>query len=199
MTQENKPVFKDFVGIFENAYTKEYCEQTIECFNKLDELGFSLNRKEHENANSVKKDDKVIFFDTFIPVEHTTSAIHDGFLTSFWDIFYPLYAQKYSVLTDSSDKHAIYCNKMQKTEVGGGYHVWHYESSSRTTGNRLLAYILYLNDVEDGGETEFLYLHSRIKPKAGTLIIFPAAFTHTHRGNPPLSNTKYITTGWVEF
>jgi len=25
------------------------------------------------------------------------------------------------------------------------------------------------------------------------------AFTHTHRGNPPLSNTKYIMTGWLEY
>jgi len=39
----------------------------------------------------------------------------------------------------------------------------------------------------------------RVKPKQGTLLIWPAAFTHTHRGNPPLSNVKYITTGWIEF
>jgi len=88
---------------------------------------------------------------------------------------------------------------MQKTEIGQGYHVWHYESSTRGNCTRLLSWILYLNDVEEGGETEFLHLHRRVKPKAGTFVLFPAAFTHTHRGNPPLSNTKYIATGWVEF
>ena len=41
--------------------------------------------------------------------------------------------------------------------------------------------------------------HLRVKPKQGTLVIWPAAFTHTHRGNPPLSNDKYIVTGWTEF
>jgi hypothetical protein len=61
-----------------------------------------------------------------------------------------------------------------------------------------MAFILYLNDVEDGGETEFLYYHKRIKPKQGTLILFPAGYTHTHRGNPPLKGSKYILTGWVE-
>jgi hypothetical protein len=89
--------------------------------------------------------------------------------------------------------------KVQKSVVGQGYHVWHYEGDTRITCNRLLAWILYLNDVEEGGETEFLYHPKRIKPKAGTLILWPSAFTHTHRGNPPISNTKYIVNGWVEY
>jgi len=59
--------------------------------------------------------------------------------------------------------------------------------------------MIYLNDVEEGGETEFLYYARRIKPTQGTLLIWPAYFTHAHRGNPPLSNTKYIITGWIEF
>jgi hypothetical protein len=58
--------------------------------------------------------------------------------------------------------------------------------------------ILYLNDVDEGGETEFLYQSIRIKPKKGTLILCPGSFTHTHRGNPPLSGEKYIVTTWIE-
>ena len=58
--------------------------------------------------------------------------------------------------------------------------------------------MLYLNSVTEGGETEFLYQKRRIKPQQGRLVIFPAGFTHTHRGNPPLSGDKYILTSWVE-
>ena len=58
--------------------------------------------------------------------------------------------------------------------------------------------MLYLNSVTEGGETEFLYQKRRIKPQQGRLLIFPAGFTHTHRGNPPLSGNKYILTSWVE-
>ena len=53
-----------------------------------------------------------------------------------------------------------------------------------------------INDVEEGGETEFLHQHVRFTPKRGTVVFWPAAFTHQHRGNPPLKGTKYILTGW---
>jgi hypothetical protein len=59
--------------------------------------------------------------------------------------------------------------------------------------------IIYLNDVEDGGETEFIYQSTRVKPKKGTVVIAPSSFTHTHRGNPPLNGEKYIFTSWIEF
>ena len=65
--------------------------------------------------------------------------------------------------------------------------------------DRICSFILYLNDLEEGGETEFLYQSKRIKPIKNRLIIWPASYTHVHRGNPPLSGTKYIITGWVEY
>ena len=58
---------------------------------------------------------------------------------------------------------------------------------------------LYLNDIEEGGETEFLDQNRRIKAQKGTMVIFPAAWTHVHRGNPPLNKDKYIGTGWYTY
>ena len=64
---------------------------------------------------------------------------------------------------------------------------------------RILNFLCYLNTVDEGGETELLYYPKRIKAEAGKLLLMPAGYTHTHRGNPPLSNDKYILTGWVEY
>jgi hypothetical protein len=86
--------------------------------------------------------------------------------------------------------------KLQKTPIGGGYHSWHCEDFSIETSNRILVWTIYLNDVEEGGETEFLYLNKRVKAEKGVTAIFPANFVATHRGNPPISNNKYILTGW---
>ena len=111
---------------------------------------------------------------------------------------YFFYTQKYWSLK-SYYKHNAYNFVIQKTLPGEGYHIWHSEDMNPKASTRILTYIIYLNDVEEGGETEFLYYHKRFKPKKGTMLLFPAGYTHTHRGNPPLSGEKYIITGWIEF
>jgi len=93
----------------------------------------------------------------------------------------------------------MFSSKLQRTRPGGGFHGWHYERDSLITGNRFLAWSIYLNTVIEGGETEFLYKSLRIPAIEGRLALFPVGFAHTHRGNPPLNEDKYILTGWFEF
>jgi hypothetical protein len=85
----------------------------------------------------------------------------------------------------------------------GGYPYWHSEISPKveTDDNlhRVLLWTIYLNQDFDGGETEFLFQQRRIAPKTGSLLIAPAGFTHTHRGNMPKGGNKYIATSWVLF
>ena len=186
----------NFVGVFKNAFTKDFCEQVIKQYEDMAESGHGQTRFASENASRTWKDDTQVFADDidYIPLRKVTKDFNE----LFWGTYYPIYEQEYSALKESG-RHTNYSFKIQKTKVGGGYHVWHYESGNRENSNRLLTWILYLNDVHEGGETEFLYQHMRVKPEQGTLVIWPAAFTHTHRGNPPLSNEKYIVTGWTEF
>lgn len=92
----------------------------------------------------------------------------------------------------------------QKYEKGkGNYGYWHSEIYPQAGENkalhRTLLFIIYLNDIEDGGETDFYYQQKSIKPKAGTMVIAPCGFTHTHRGNIPTSSDKYVLTSWVSF
>ena len=115
--------------------------------------------------------------------EHLTKALRE-------------YFKHYPVL-DTNDT-ALYSirQKLQKTPISGGFHVWHHENGALSVFHRVLAWTIYLNDVEEGGETEFLYQSERVKPVKGRTFLFPAGFMHTHRGNPPISNEKYILTGW---
>ena len=86
--------------------------------------------------------------------------------------------------------------KMQQTPEGGGYHVFHHEDGSYNESQRTAVWMIYLNEDFEGGETEFFYQKRRIKPTTGTVVIWPAGYTHTHRGNLVLKGTKYIVTGW---
>ncbi|MDW7550506.1 2OG-Fe(II) oxygenase [Pseudoalteromonas peptidolytica] len=85
----------------------------------------------------------------------------------------------------------------------GGYPYWHSEVYPQHDHNealhRVLLFMFYLNDVEEGGETEFYYQQRKIAPVKGSMVIAPGYFTHTHRGNIPISNDKYILTSWVLF
>jgi len=125
-------------------------------------------------------------------------SVHNQFVSVFWSTWFRQYAEKYAILDEFKDLQ-IHNMKIQKTEIGGGYHIWHHETSAPQNYRRLFNVMVYLNDVEEGGETEFLYLHRRVKPSVGTAIIYPAGFTHTHRGNPPISGAKYLLNGWLEF
>jgi len=188
-----------FIGIYENAFSKEYCERSIKYFDNMKEAGFTEHRMKAENTIRTEKDDDALFAHDEVSLNFQSAGqMYKEFNETFWKIYQEQYFPKFSVLKNSGI-HGNYAFKMQKTPIGGGYHIWHYEASDRENCQRLLTWMLYLNDVEEGGETEFLYQHLRVKPKQGTLVIWPAAFTHTHRGNPPLSNEKYIITGWTEF
>lgn len=92
----------------------------------------------------------------------------------------------------------------QKYEKGkGNYGYWHSEIYPQPGPNdalhRMLLFIFYLNDVEEGGETDFYYQNKSVRPKAGSMVIAPCGFTHTHRGNIPISSDKYILTSWMMF
>ncbi len=83
----------------------------------------------------------------------------------------------------------------------GNYNYWHCEvfpeKNSVEALHRSLLFMFYLNDVEQGGSTDFYYQNKSIKPKQGRMVIAPGYFTHTHRGTVPVSNDKYILTSWI--
>ena len=83
----------------------------------------------------------------------------------------------------------------------GGYPYWHCEHYPKQNTveplHRVLLYSIYLNEGFSDGETEFFYQQRKIVPKTGDLLIAPAFFTHTHRGNKPKGRDKYIATSWI--
>jgi len=85
--------------------------------------------------------------------------------------------------------------QIQKYKKNKGKYIWHQDSMVSTEHNRLIAFIWYLNDVTEGGETYFL--DGKVKPTTGKLLLFPSTWTYMHKGAVPISNDKYIITGWL--
>lgn len=188
---------KDFIGVFSDVYPDGFCEHLIEEFERNKSFGSGSDRqssgdlKHHKNDYQIFANSRNIDFDKF-QGNDTKNMFFRGLQHCF-----DVYTNEFSNLKDVK----INCNnmKMQKTSTGGGYHVWHGEQGNGDQASRGLVYMLYLNTLPDyaNGETEFLYQQRRINPVENTMVLWPAAFTHAHRGNPVYGdNAKYIVTGW---
>ena len=189
---------KKDIAVFDGVMTPEECQVLIDHYEAMAGLNLSYSRIQIGDAPSHKKNDRAVFVLEQQSLRFTPDT---SFITYFMDRFwncYNQYVEHYSILSEAS-KHQVRMMKLQKTLPGQGYHIWHFESDSLERAGRVLSWGLYLNTIEQGGETEFLYQGVRIPATQGTLVIWPAGFTHTHRGNPPLSGEKYLLTGWVEF
>jgi hypothetical protein len=193
--------YKDFIGVFSDVYPDGFCEHLISEFDRNQKLGAGTDRQNGEGADKHRKNDYQIFsngkninFEAF-EGKNTIDLFFNGLQRCF-----EAYGNEFSVIKEAK----INCNnmKMQKTSSGGGYHVWHGEQGNGGHANRGLVYMLYLNTLppEANGETEFLYQQRRINPVENTMVLWPAAFTHAHRGNPVYGNAaKYIVTGWFYY
>jgi prolyl 4-hydroxylase len=112
-------------------------------------------------------------------------------------------ANQYKKEYEYSDKVDSYTitekTKIQYYDKGWGFYKWHFENNGNNhTLFRHLVFATYLNNVEDGG-TQFLHQNYTVKAKKGKTIIFPAIWTHTHKGEITKNQEKYIITGWFNF
>lgn len=194
--------YNEFIGIYRNVTPDGYCRHMIAEFDRLQSEGMGSNRQQAEGVSSHVKNDYMMFLETgagalFAPFDNQGVLRHFYHATQ---MCFDAYSNKFSVLKNSPIMGTS--AKMQKTPPGGGYHVWHGEQAPGQEAARVLTYMLYLNDLqpEEGGETEFLYQRLRLRPEANTMIVWPAAYTHAHRGNPVLGNRdKYVITGWFYY
>tara|TARA_Y100000004_G_C8902096_1_gene406892 strand:+ start:203 stop:838 length:636 start_codon:yes stop_codon:yes gene_type:complete len=189
-----KSEFKEWIGVWEDFVPPYLCEKAINHFEETLNGASIYNDRNFLDGEAQFATKKLGRDDISILLNNTDTELASNFnqyLQACVLHYIDKYSQLKSVKMFSSDL------KMQKTEPEGGYHVWHYESSNYDSKNRELVWAIYLNDLPEGeGETEFLHQHRRIRPKQGTVVIWPACMTHVHRGLTVYSQDKYILTGW---
>ena len=187
---------ENFIGIYDNYITEAECNKAIKLFENQKKFNNTMDRRQFENAMSVEKKDMQYFSDMHnIDVWWTELK---SLIVNF-DMAFNHYIKETGADGVYPDGKFYFTQlKLQKTRPTEGYHVWHVEHGEGFANEpRAFVYSVYLNDVEEGGETEFLHFSKRVKPKTGRIVIWPAAFPYLHRGNPPLSGEKYILTSWM--
>ena len=179
---------KDFIYRKRSAYSQEGCDHAINFFEKridLQEAGTAGNELNYQ----WKKCTEIFLKST----EYTlfTDALN-GCLRDYIKIYTHLNQLARFNLDNSI--------KLQKYNPGEAYFAEHCENDGPGLGyDRVLAWMIYLNDVTDGGHTNFPNQKRKFQPRRGDILIWPAYFTHTHHGMVSKTQIKYITTGWFTF
>lgn len=176
-----------FIGVYHHAVMDDYCDRMIE---KHKELEASTSGCKGEIANgglSRRKDVSFYYERDAHELAVETNQLLDVSLEKYLEDHPALgMLQFYSSTV-----------KVQRTPPKGGFHQWHGERGHNENRTRVLVWMIYLNDCLEGeGTTEFIEQGVKLQPKKGTLVLFPADWTHTHRGNPVYTHDKYIATGW---
>lgn len=178
-----------FIGIYPNAAPDHYCERMIAKHNDLLKTSSSkVDDGSITNGGVGNRKDVSFYFERdAVDLQQETNQLLDRVLS--------LYMEEHPAL----GMQEFYSNvvKVQRTGPRGGFHRWHCENGGGDSMNRNLVWMIYLNDCpENEGTTEFIEQGVRLQPEQGTIVFFPSAWTHTHRGNPVYTTDKYIATGW---
>jgi len=190
----------DFIHVEYNTLSEEFCNSVIGKFE-------TDNRKQQGKLGSGKN--SIVNVDIKDSIDLMISGLDD------WKeedevLFNSVnkYSQKYrnkNLLEDIKipillDTMSDTGYQIQKTSPNCGY-TWHddfdpsYDNTS-IAGIRVLSFIWYLNDISEGGYTEFID-GTKIQPERGKFLIFPSTWNFIHRGFPPKKESKYIITGWL--
>ena len=185
----------DFIEIYDNALSKKECEILINQFEKSDKVvqgvtssGYNFDYKKclelYCNLNEDNVINNILKPKLFSHIKKYTKKQHfsdsKGALNRIFHWKYSEYfqIQKYDGEND-------------------GYKDWHCEHGPHgENSRRILAWMFYLNDAKSG--TEFAYFPT-VNAKAGRCVIWPAFWTHLHKGVIPNKGIKYIATGWYEY
>ena len=185
-----------FIYRKDGALSPELCNSFIEKFESSDEPQPGvLYGPEGDDANGGKKSTDITFhpgyledktwgplLNQLIPIIENSKSFY---VKRYWDAF-----QK---LDDARlDSHF----NMQRYLPNEGFSSWHCERAGLKHSSRILVWMVYLNDVNDGGETSFFYQNHWEEPKQGKILIWPSDWMYLHKGIISPTQTKYILTGW---
>ena len=133
---------------------------------------------------------------TLHPMNERTTPIMGQYI-SFLEQCLEDYQKDFEILKYNNNLKILETFNIQHYKPGEGFPDWHYEfvPGVQPYVDRVLVFMTYLNDVEDGG-TDFAYQQLNTKASKGVTLIWPAYFTHTHRGQITDKQEKTIVTGW---
>ena len=180
----------NFIEIYDNALSSKECREIISYIN-------DQSLTQGNTSSGILKEVKDCWEtwgsvgDESMPSQYVAVALNK---------YLPLYRKSYPAVDNILCYWSIVSRyNLQKYHPGQAYHALHCENDCSLTSSRTLAWMFYLNDVTEGGGTYFESYDKTLNAVEGRLVIWPAYWTHGHKGVMSKTQSKYIMTGWCEY
>lgn len=183
----------DLIEVFPDMLPADTCRALIDIFERSDEAGKSpiLSGQGGSVGHQIRRSSGLI-------LSPENCSEHYTALNAAYQKAYAAYVKKYPVLEVVKQ---IQAEAFTLVRYGGGneHYGWHVDGADPGSRYRYLSAVCYLNTVAKGGETEFRVQQRKVKPVAGSMLLFPSGWPWEHRGLPPETGSKYIITCWLRF
>ena len=182
-----------FIGCWQSEDTT-YCDDVISFFENNKDLQSAGVTNHHKVQESMKISTDISVYPKDLEEQKFASlANFMGHLKG----CHVDYLKQWPFLKTVFPKMHIGPFNVRRYDAGGHFGTLHSERTSLNVLHRILAWMTYLNDVPEGGETEYPMFGLKIKPEKGKTVIWPAEWTHAHMGSMVTTGPKYIITGWL--
>jgi|TARA_Y100000389_G_C17446560_1_gene511978 prolyl 4-hydroxylase len=174
---EDKKIFNEIINFFDENKSLQKQGLTSKGFKPDDKkcIDIGINPIDLEN-------DKYLVFKAYFKL------LNESYLD---------YQKQWPFVKTIFNKIHIGSFNVQKYSEGGHFGKLHSEKTNIGSLHRIFAWMTYLNDVDNGGNTNFEFYNLKIKPETGKTLIWPADWTHAHTGEILNKGSKYIITGWM--
>ena len=188
----------NFIQCISGTLSQQECDAVIDYFESNKERHFGGTTGGDQIHDPKRKIDTELVLDLRELVEDKRLEPVANALYNAWEE----YRQTYPFLNQISGWRISHAFKIQRYNPNEAYFVEHCENGGDIDGDierRLIALMVYLNTVTDGGQTRFPTQNISFSPKVGDILMWPAYWTHPHNGIASPTQTKYIITGWYVF
>lgn len=179
----------NLIQVYDNVLEENICDFLINLFEQVPEKQQRVDNERKPNFTQFNLTENC-------NLNEEVTQVHNHLIHKTFD-----YRNQYYEMVDSRvfpEQHAFEQFRIKRyNNDGNDLFDTHVDVTDHETSRRFLSFLWYLNDVEVGGETQFVDM--MIKPKKGNLLVFPPLWMFPHAGLIPISSPKYIISTYLHY
>lgn len=182
---------KDYIKVYDNVLSESICDSILTEFHSSE-------------TTYIDREQRPTFTDLNISIlyqeDHPRWISSTAKLMEVFNNAVSRYMEELDVGPDFPDRYAYEQFRIKHYNNNGHDQFRdHVDVGNHDSAKRFLVLFLYLNDVEEGGETVFPRLDFSVKPKCGRILLFPPTWQYRHAGLPPVSEPKSIVGSYLHY